>query len=195
MKIYPVILPIKDRSKRGRDAIAIQRKAALEALRISAYKKGIIFKRLDKDKNGAPLPFEGNYWSISHKPACVAAVVANSSIGIDIEEIKIRSTSLLDYVVSAEEWELIGEKNWMNFYRFWTAKESALKHTGIGIRELSRCKAAQVIDDYHIILNYRSRMLEVEQFIYKNHITSVIKNDFEVEWIIPSIEEIDDMEE
>ena len=147
MTIYPVILPIKDTSKRGRDAIAIQRKAALDALRISAYKRGVHFKRLDKDKNGAPLPCEGNYWSISHKPACVAAVAANSSIGIDIEEIKERSASLLDYVVSAEEWDIIGERNWMNFYRLWTAKESALKHTGIGIRELSRCKAAHVIDD------------------------------------------------
>ncbi|MGA1867131.1 MAG: 4'-phosphopantetheinyl transferase family protein [bacterium] len=186
MKIYPVILPISDRSKSGRESIAIQRKVALEALRLSAYKQGIILQKLEKDEWGAPLPCEGNYWSISHKPSCVAAVVASCTTGIDIEEIKERSASLFHYVVSEEEWEIIGQRDWTNFYRVWTAKESALKLAGIGIRGLSACRIMQVIDDHHIRLNYKEQMCEVAQCIYKNHVTSVIKNDCEVEWIIPS---------
>ncbi|NJL59098.1 MAG: hypothetical protein HC887_05035, partial [Desulfobacteraceae bacterium] len=46
---------------------------------------------LPKNKLGAPLPINGCYWSLTHKPDYVGAVLSPTPIGIDIE--KIRSIS------------------------------------------------------------------------------------------------------
>ena len=185
MTIYPVILPILNNKVSGKESINRQRKTALDALNISAKKNNILLGELKKAENGAPLPFEGNYWSISHKPSCVAAVISKKCIGIDIEQIKERPASIMDYVISQEEWDLIGEKIWKNFYRIWTAKEASLKLTGVGISDLSKCRAKYIPDDYHIELLYKSNIIEVEQFYYNNHIISVIKNGLELEWVTP----------
>lgn len=51
--------------------------------------------------------------------------IAEEKIGVDIELIKPRSEALLEKW--ADELELLGAKNWENFYRIWTAKEAILK--------------------------------------------------------------------
>jgi len=124
------------------------------------------------------------YWSVSHKPKYVAAVISHDKVGIDIEEIKPRSESLFDYVASGEEWELSREKSWDTLFRYWTAKEATLKAIGIGIGGFKTCRIISVPDDSHIILDYQNRLFEVEQLRYKGHIISVVKDDNKIEWII-----------
>jgi len=185
--LFPVILPvIEDLDKLpGKDKVALLSRVARQALKLSAERSGVILGELSKDEDDAPLPSGNHYWSVSHKPKYVAAVISNGRIGIDIEEIKPRTESLFSYLASSEEWELSKEKSWETFFRYWTAKEAVLKADGIGLGGLKTCRIISVLDEAHIILDYQDRLYRVEQLRYNNHIISVLKDDREVEWITP----------
>jgi len=184
--LFPVILPvIEDISELpGREKVGLLSRVSRDALRLSAERSGVIVGELHKDENDVPLPFGSHYWSVSHKPKYVAAVISNDRIGIDIEEIKPRSQSLFDYVASGEEWELSQDKSWDTLFRYWTAKEAVLKAIGIGISGFKNCSIISVPDANHIILDYQDRLFEAEQLRYQGHIVSVLKDSNQIEWII-----------
>jgi len=186
MALFPVVLPVAEVGHKlsGKEKVARLSMISREALRLSADKSGVTLVELRKDENDIPSPFNGNYWSVSHKSKYVAAVVSKERIGIDIEEIKPRSEPLFGLVASEEEWELSKDKSWHTFFRYWTAKEATLKAIGIGISGLKACRIVCVPDGNHIVLDYRDRFFLVEQLHYKNHIVSVLRDDNEIEWII-----------
>ncbi len=186
MTLFPVILTVAEVGHKlsGREKVARLSRISREALRLSAEKSGVILGELLKDENDVPCPFDGNYWSLSHKSKYVTAVVSKEKIGIDIEEIKPRSESIFSHVASDGEWELSKDRSWDTFFRYWTAKEATLKAIGIGIGGLKTCRVISVPDENHIVLEYRDRFFRVEQLHYKNHIISVLKDDNEIEWII-----------
>jgi len=185
MTLFPVVMPVIEvgHKPQGKEKVDHLSQSAREALKLSAEKSGVRLGELLKDEKGAPCPVSGNYWSISHKPKYVAAVVSKDRIGIDIEEMKPRSESLFDYVASDEEWEL-KDKSWDTFFRYWTAKEATLKVIGIGISGLKACRIISVPDESRIILDYQDRLFQMEQVRCKNHIISVLKDDNEIDWII-----------
>ena len=189
MTLFPVILPVIEVGDKllGKEKIASLSRISKEALKLSAEKSGVMLGELLRDENGTPCPVDGNYWSLSHKPKYVAAVVSKEKIGIDIEELKPRSESLFSYVASSEEWEFSKEKSWDTFFRYWTAKEATLKAIGIGISGLKSSRITSVPDANHIILDYRGQLFRVEQLHYQNHIISILKGDNEIEWITPEI--------
>ena len=186
MTLFPVILPVAEAERRlsGKPKVAELSRISREALRLSAEKSGVMLGELMKNKDDVPCPFDGNYWSLSHKSKYVTAVVGKEMIGIDIEEIRPRSESIFSLVASDEEWELIPDRSWDTFFRYWTAKEATLKAVGVGIGGLKVCRIISVPDKNHIVLNYRDSLFRVEQLSYKNHIVSVIKNGNEIEWVI-----------
>jgi len=167
----------------GKEKIDYLSRSAREALKLSAEKSGVRLGELLKDEKGVPCPVAGNYWSLSHKPKYVAAVVSKDKVGIDIEELKPRAESLFAHVASDEEWGL-KEKSWDTFFRYWTAKEAALKVIGIGISGLKTCRIISVPDENHIILDYKGQFFLVEQLRYKKHIVSVLKDDNQIEWVV-----------
>jgi len=185
MTLFPVVMPVIEAGNKlsGKDKVDHLSRIAREALKVSAKKSGVRLGELLKDENGAPCPVWGNYWSLAHKPKYVAAVVSNNKVGIDIEEIKPRNESLISHVGSDEEWEL-QEKSWETFFRYWTAKEAALKFIGIGISGLKTCRIISVPDENHIALDYRGQVFLVEQLRHKNHIVSIVKADNKIDWII-----------
>jgi len=187
MTLFPVILPVAediDELPQGKQAAFLSR-VSREALKLSADKIGIMVAELSQDENGAPLPFDNHYWSVSHKPRYVAAVISADRVGIDIEEVKPRSESVLSYVATEEEWKLCGGKSWDTFPRYWTAKEAVLKAVGIGLGGLKTCQVISVPDETNVVLQYRDCVYQVEQLRYSNHIVSVLKDENLVEWITP----------
>ena len=77
-------------------------------------------------------PCKDNYFfSLSHSNSYVVLGVADSEIGVDIEMNRSRNPKLADYVLSDEEKKCLHEE--MDFYRFWTSKESLVKYVGFGI--------------------------------------------------------------
>jgi 4'-phosphopantetheinyl transferase len=185
MTLFPVVMPVVEAGHKpsGKEKIDYLSRIAREALKVSAEKSGVRFGKLLKDEKGVPRPVAGIYWSLSHKPKYVAAVVSKNRIGIDIEEIKPRVESLFARVASDEEWEL-KEKSWDTLFRYWTAKEAILKVIGIGIGGLRICRITSVPDENHITLDYKGRIFLVEQLRHKNHTVSVLKDDNQIEWVV-----------
>jgi 4'-phosphopantetheinyl transferase len=182
--IYPVILAVPDKIQqlKGREKVSFLSKHARKALEISAKKSRIQLTDLKKDEKGVPLPFNGHYWSLTHKSKYVAGVIASAPIGIDVEKIRSCSKALFRKTACDSEWELSDTDPFVLFYRFWTSKESVLKASGTGIRDLSKCRIIQIIDDNHLVVDYRNQEWFLEHFYFDEHIASIVKNDFHVEW-------------
>jgi 4'-phosphopantetheinyl transferase len=185
MTLFPVVMPVIEPAHRpsGKDKVDHLSRTARKALRLSAEKSGLILGEVLKDEKGVPCPVSGIYWSLSHKPKYVAAVVSRDKVGIDIEEMKPRPQSLFARVASNEEWRL-KEKSRDTFFCYWTAKEAVLKAIGIGISGLKTCRITSVVDENHIALDYKGQSFLVEQLRYKNHIVSVLKDDNQIEWVV-----------
>ena len=186
MTLFPVIIALSEAGHNlsGKEQAARLSRLAREALRVSAERSRVRLEELPMDEYGRPCLGWGNYWSVSHKPQCVAAVVSKERVGIDVEEIRPRSASLFDHVATQEEWQLKG-KSWDTFFRYWTAKEATLKAVGVGIGGgLKNCRTVSVPDENHIVLEYRGASFLVEQLRHKNHFVAVVKGDNQIEWVV-----------
>ena len=144
-----VILSVPEtaRTLPPRERVAFLSRHARKALQISAAESNLTIGAALKDRDGRPQPVKGVYWSLTHKPAYVGAIVARRLIGIDIETIVQRKTeALFDKVADSDEWALIGSRSWEGFHRYWTAKEAVLKADGTGLEGLSRCRVVAIPD-------------------------------------------------
>ena len=184
--LFPVILPVAKAGHKlsGSEKVARLSRISREALKLSAVKWGVTLGELVKDENDVPCPFDGHYWSLTHKSKYVAAVLSRDIVGIDIEEIKPRSKSIFSLIASDEEWDRAQDRSLDTFFRFWTAKEATLKATGVGIGGLKACRVVSIPDEHHVVLDYRDHTFLVEQLYHKDHIVSVLKQGNEIEWII-----------
>jgi 4'-phosphopantetheinyl transferase len=183
--IHPVILkvPAHGRDLTGREKVNYLSRLARVALELSAGRQGKVFGNLEKDENGAPLPVNGNHWSLTHKPEYVGAVMAPGPIGIDIEKIRPCSQALFNKTATPSEWNLWGKDPTPHlFFRYWTSKEAVLKAAGVGIKGLSSCTINCLIDNNNTEVNYRGKSCTVEHFLFDGHIASVIKNSYTVRW-------------
>ena len=188
LTIFPVILQVPEavREFKPKDRVVFLSRHARSALEKSAEKSGLRLGKLVKDDNGAPLPVDGVYWSITHKTDFVGGVVAPAVIGIDIE--KIRSCSQGVYLKTAAEQEYsmarAQEDYLTTFFRFWTAKEAVVKACGTGIKDLRKCRVRKVPDDDHLEISYQEKKWVIEHFFFDGHIASIVKNGFKIEWTI-----------
>ena len=96
---------------------------------------------LDKNEYGKPFLKEHPeiHFNISHANDIAICAVDTQVIGADIEEIRDFHDAILRKVFTDEErafWEQIAtdedsRREW--FFRFWTLKESRIKHAGLGL--------------------------------------------------------------
>jgi len=175
-------VPAAKRNLRGRDRVEFLSRHARQALSISAEKSGVRLGELVKTEDGAPIPFDGWHWSLSHKADYVAGVLAPKRIGIDIERIRSCSEALYQRIADEREWSLVETKGLKSFYRFWTAKESILKAVGTGIRGLSMCRIERVVDDNNLVISYFGKEWNITHFFFEEHIASIVNNLFFVKW-------------
>ena len=185
--IFPVILSVPEicRYLKGREKVVFLSRHARQAVEISAVKTGVVLPELPKNADGAPIPYQGIYWSLSHKSQYAAGVVARSPVGIDIETIRPCSRALFDRIAGRDEWDLAGELSFAVFFRFWTAKEAVLKAAGDGIKGLSRCRISRILDGNHLTVDYADRIWRVEHRIHNGHMAAVVVgNDAASDWTI-----------
>ena len=184
--IFPVILtvPAADRHLKGREKTAALSGHARRALQLSARKSGIILAQLLKEENGAPLPFSGNYWSLTHKSAYVGGVVAGFRIDIDIERIRSVQDALYRKTATDDEWRLSGADPVQLFFRYWTAKEAVLKAAAVGLKDLSKCRVGKVVDDHHLMVDYLDKSWLVAQVFFDGHVAAVVNPTRYVQWTL-----------
>jgi 4'-phosphopantetheinyl transferase len=185
--LYPVILsvPADARGLRPRDLVIYLSRHARTALKLSAEKSHLEMSEPLKDKGGRPMSTNGVYWSLTHKPDYVAAVVARQPIGIDVEKIAGRKTKVIfNKVADPDEWALVGGRSWEGFHRYWTAKEAVLKAEGTGLKALSHCRVIAVLDGFNLLVQVGDRKMTVEHHYFDNHIASVAKIDENVCWAV-----------
>lgn len=184
--IYPVILAVAAdvQALPPPERVRALSRQARKALHICARRAGIAVGELNKDTNGAPLPFDGNHWSLTHKRAYVGAVISSRAAGIDVEALRDVSAGLRSKTAREEEWRLADENPPTLFFRYWTAKEAVLKAAGVGISGLSACRVTAVPDNSHLCLEYNGRPYLVEHFFFDGHVASVVKNRFQVDWTL-----------
>jgi 4'-phosphopantetheinyl transferase len=186
--LHPVILPVPEEVQKfkPRDRVLYLSRHARRALERSAAKSGIRVGELLKDKNGVPLPFEGTFWSLTHKTQYVGSVVAPTPIGLDIERIRDFSQGLFRKTAADCEWSLADTegKSLLTFFRFWTSKEALLKATGIGIKDLLKCQVRQILDKRHLVVHYEGKDWLIEHFFFDQHIASIVQNSFCIDWAV-----------
>jgi len=184
--IHPVILVVPDKKRQltGREKVSFLSRHARRALEISAQKNRIQLGDLKKDENGVPLPFNGNYWSVTHKTGYVAGVIARERIGIDLEKFRPVNEALFRKTAHDNEWAVSDTDKTVLFFRYWTSKESVLKASGTGIRDLLQCRIERIIDDNVLVIDYKEQHWYIEHFYFNGHIASVVKNNVDVEWTV-----------
>jgi 4'-phosphopantetheinyl transferase len=171
---------------RPRNRVIFLSTHARKALRLSAEKSGAPFRELEKDDRGIPRPFNGVYWSITHKTEYVGGVVAPDPIGIDIEKIQPCARGLFKKTAGESEWSLAGRGSeaFTTFFRYWTAKEAVLKASTTGIKDLLKCRIHQITDDTRMEIDYCNKIWHVRHYFFDNHIASIVENNFRIEWTL-----------
>ncbi|MEJ2169252.1 MAG: 4'-phosphopantetheinyl transferase superfamily protein, partial [Desulfobacterales bacterium] len=189
--ICPDILPVPPEVAgfKPKDRVIFLSQHAREALQMSAAKSGVRLDKLVKDGNGVPQPFKGTFWSVTHKTRYVAGVTAPSPTGIDVERIRSFSDGLFKKTASDREWALadMAQDPVTAFFRFWTAKEAVLKATGIGIKDLLKCRVHEIVDDHHLRIQYDGQDWLIEHFKFDRHIASIVQNQYRVDWSLVKI--------
>jgi len=182
--IFPVILAVPEieRNLNGRRRVAALSALARFALEISSRKSGVSLGCLIKNDDGAPVPFDGNFWSVTHKTEFVGGVTARTETGIDIEKIKRCSEALCHKIAGPREWALSDSDRDTLFFRFWTSKEAVLKAAGKGISGLSGCCIEKILSDKALIVKYNNKIWKMEHHFFGSHIASVVTGGFDVEW-------------
>ena len=186
--LFPVILPVpaEVHDFKPRDRVIFLSRHARQALKMATQKNGVRLGELVKDENGVPQPFDGIHWSISHKTRYVCGVVAPLPIGIDIERVRNFSEGLFQKTATDREWALADMQtdSVMAFFRYWTAKEAVLKATGIGIKDLLKCRVDHIFDDKHLQIQYDGQNWLIEHFFFNDHVASIVKSSFQLEWTV-----------
>jgi 4'-phosphopantetheinyl transferase len=183
--VCPVVLrvPSSEQGLTGKEKVIFLSAFARKALFMSASKSNVVLEKMNKNADGGPLPYNGVYWSISHKSTYVAGVVASRPIGIDLERIRPVDLALYDKIAGPDEWRLGGEKGDHHlFFRYWTAKETVLKATGLGLKALSTCHIDHVVDDKELVVRHGNQEWLVEQHGAEGHLVSVLKSNWQVRW-------------
>jgi len=186
--IYPVVLPVPPavRELPARERARALSRRAREALAISAERLGLELGPLDKDARGAPLPFAGWYWSVTHKPCYVGGVIAPEPVGLDLEQVRACSPGLYRRTAAPDEWALAAEADRrLTFFRFWTAKEAVLKTGGEGIKDLARCRIARIVGPSRLEVDYAGRGWVVDQVGFDGHVAAVATSGLPVSWVMP----------
>ena len=191
IKIYIVdyheIIPYKDKALEQITGERVYKalKYVKEEDTLRSITGSLLIKKYAGGLDGIKYDFYGKpckdnyYFSLSHSNDYVVLGVSDSEIGVDIEMKRSRNPKLADYVFSDLEKAALKEE--MDFYRFWTSKESLVKYVGFGIdRDLKLIPALPLNGKK----TYVGKNAYAINFDYKDNycisVTTESKQDYEI---------------
>ena len=140
--------------------------------------------------NGKP-EIEGICFNLSHSHDMIACVIANRSVGCDIEKIGKPRDKIADHFFTEREISYLsqfeGEKKTEQFYRLWTMKESYMKMTGEGMRLALDRFEVLIDDEIAIIRDGQKVSCHVKEYEIPEYKFTVCSEEDEfadkVEWV------------
>ncbi len=184
LEMIAVVLPVPaaDSGLSGRDRHARLGALARSAVSQSARLSGLPLEEMAQTAGGAPIPWQGTCWSLSHKPDRVAGIAAVAPVGIDLEIVRPVAAGMYSRTGTQAEWALLGDGGPEAFFRLWTAKEAVLKAAGEGLRGLGACRLQRACGPC-LELVHRQRAWTVRQRRHGDHLVAVAaRGDFRVHW-------------
>ena len=132
--------------------------------------------RTEVSEHGKPAYYDEKsgeelYLNLSHAGAYIAAICGESSVGIDVEQIREPRLAVARRFFTEREWKLLEEAEREEraalFFRIWTLKEAFLKTTGEGLtRELASFDVSAAVDgESALIESVELRSLQLGQSI------------------------------
>lgn len=181
--LRPIITAVDSSApSRSAERVAAQRLASRVALAEAARVVGAPESGWEKEPAGVPLPLGKFHWSVSHKRHFACAVVSDIPVGIDIERIIPRKSAMFAEVADADEWGIVGGRDWPTFYYVWTAKEAALKSVGLGIGHLRDCRVFGVDRAGAYSMYLGGDVIRVSHHSHEGHIAAVTTGKLDAEW-------------
>ena len=136
-------------------ANVLLRYAAAQAL-------GVPMRRVTTERlpSGQPvLPGTGLFCSVSHTDGLCVCAVSDAPVGIDAEKLRPAPVRVAERIFSPQERALLARSSDPDdtFFLFWTRRESVVKLTGAGLRDIRaqipphiRTRTARLFDAYRI---------------------------------------------
>lgn len=110
------------------------------------------------------------FFNISHCNGLIVCGVHNSEIGIDVENVRSFSPNILRRIFTSQEQKFLNNSYNKNhtFFRFWTLKESYIKHIGMGLSFPMNNIEFDISDINHIISSDNDKkfaQMEFDEYI------------------------------
>lgn len=154
----------------------------LYAIRKS-FNVGVSDIKFDKLRYGKPIIKNHEKWhfNLSHSGNWVVCAVNDRPVGIDVEEMNIKHTSIADHFFTTHENERIKafsceQDRVKEFFKLWTLKESYLKRNGQGLTRRLDSFEFYFIEGREIVFDNLVRCNECfffSFFLDENHVMSL----------------------
>ena len=182
--LYPVVARLA-RDLRGRDGVAEARRLGRVSLDRSSKLAHVEHTNFPRDPERAPTPFRSGgvtwYWSTTNTTGLAGGVVAPTRVAIDAEWLdRPRLEAVLEYFAPAELDDLLqlGLDERRAALALWSAKESVVKLTGVGMAGMGRATLECVLapgrgTPTRLAVSLEDEVFEVVQVWEGEHVVSL----------------------
>lgn len=106
-----------------------KRRIELLAVRSLMHRMGISDNDLYYDKNEKPLLHSGRHISISHSGTMACVALSGEPVGVDIQEIKPRLSTVMKWLLKGKK-SAVTDESLVHYGILWTAREAMFKLAG-----------------------------------------------------------------
>ena len=126
-------------------------------------------EELKRNEMGKPYYPNGPHFNISHSGKYIVMAIADSEVGVDIEEDIEKNMDILLKIFNEAEAKMIKEH--ADFYYLWCAKESLIKCMGSSISKIKEIPSLPL----NGLKTFKGIDYQCQTFIYDKHIVSLTK--------------------
>lgn len=139
-----------------------------------------------KDHRGAPMPENGVWWGLSHKPEVVAGAASVFPVGLDVEIMRPVSPRLMQKIATEDEIRLLKNEGDLAFFKIWTAKEAVLKAAGDGMSGLGKCRLCSIESGEQALICFEGEEINITYSVSGAYIVAVVSRPEDVDFTYAS---------